>query len=117
MATLVIIDMQVVVLFTGMDIVADLVNIPFIVEVTEVDSTPTPSVAGVVETLIERTDCPAMGKSCRNCGKSNHFSICCRSRNHNVDIVEDTATYFLGTIDSNEPPWHTIEHLWKKLSV
>ena len=27
--------------------------------------------------------CPAVGKFCRNCGKRNHFALCCRSRQQN----------------------------------
>ena len=28
-------------------------------------------------------ECPAWGKKCHRCGKSNHFSMCCRSRHSN----------------------------------
>ena len=31
----------------------------------------------------EKTSCPAYGKSCRGCGKLNHFEAVCRSKNPN----------------------------------
>ena len=33
-----------------------------------------------------RSSCPAWGKSCRNCGKPNHFSRFCRSRDRRAEV-------------------------------
>ena len=53
-------------------------------------------------------ECPAKGKTCRNCGKLNHFSVVCRSRPHKTDTVEEATsdnTFFLGAVETNVPPW------------
>ena len=35
--------------------------------------------------------CPAKGKSCRNCGGKNHFENVCRSQKRSVNLVNDDA--------------------------
>ena len=36
-----------------------------------------------------RQQCPAYGKSCRNCGTRNHFAIVCRQARHTLHVVEN----------------------------
>lgn len=56
-----------------------------------------------------QNNCPARGKTCRKCGKRNHFAAVCRSSNSNVsEITELETPFFLGAIDFGEvgePPW------------
>ncbi|KAK7105840.1 hypothetical protein V1264_017168 [Littorina saxatilis] len=55
------------------------------------------------------TVCPAMGKTCRACGKSNHFQSVCRSKQtlDNLTNSEQGEKFFLGSLETteNEPPW------------
>ena len=78
--------------------------------------------------LYHGTWCPAVGKTCRNCGNLNHFQSVCKSRAnrkqiHNVNVnsdVEDESakvheqdtryvnTFFIGSLDDandDVPPW------------
>ena len=61
----------------------------------------------------ERGKCPAWGKSCHNCGKSNHFSRVCRSKNkpkavQQVSVntsepqtIDSDDEYFIGLVNSD----------------
>lgn len=51
-------------------------------------------------------ECPAKGKSCRNCGKLNHFASVCRKKNTDAVEQKNTDMLFLGTIDNQVPAWY-----------
>ena len=42
------------------------------------------------ETCRSRSTCPAIGKTCSNCGKANHFQAVCRSKKAKVHHTEPT---------------------------
>jgi hypothetical protein len=48
----------------------------------------------------DRQACPAVGKQCLNCGKSNHFAAVCRSKNnsgrteHGTDQGQGRQSYY-----------------------
>ena len=47
-------------------------------------------------------ECPAFGKKCYNCSKSNHFAKFCKSKKkvHTVDGVTDDEPLFIGAVNS-----------------
>lgn len=70
--------------------------------------------------------CPAYGKECHTCKKRNHFATMCKNGTntrhnrhkqfHQVQQVEQEtlSEYFIGSIETNIPPWTTnIELLGK----
>ena len=72
-----------------------------------------------------RQECPARGKSCRNCGKNGHFSSVCRQRPRasydcpEVESQVDEAdagkeSLFLGAIDTGVAPWYTTINVCNK---
>ncbi|XP_012941975.1 uncharacterized protein LOC106012728 [Aplysia californica] len=76
-----------------------------------------------------QNNCPAGGKTCRKCGKRNHFATVCRSsssRNVNEITESETPSFFLGAVDRDsdsnvvtdvnfgevsEPPWRVTLNL------
>ena len=54
--------------------------------------------------------CPALGATCKNCGKANHFASVCRSPSVNTVEVEDRdSPAFLGSVstDTSADRWKT----------
>lgn len=77
----------------------------------------------------EKKKCPAFGKKCNNCSKSNHFAkMCKRQKVHSVDdnnqesdTDSDCDQYFVQTVESNsshEKDWKiVVEISGKKLEM
>lgn len=74
-------------------------------------------------------ECPAFGKQCNKCSKSNHFSSVCKQQNISTidahDDSNDSSEYYIGTINCQSEnsnavtfPWiETIEMNGKNVAV
>ncbi|XP_012941040.1 uncharacterized protein K02A2.6-like [Aplysia californica] len=78
-----------------------------------------------------QNNCPARGKTCRKCGKRNHFATVCHSSSRNVNQIteSETPSFFLGAVDRDsdsnvvtdvnfgevsEPPWRVTLNLGRR---
>lgn len=59
--------------------------------------------------------CPALGATCRNCGKKNHFASVCRSPQVNTVLEEEDLTAsFLGSISEKSRSCQDQTPVWSK---
>ena len=48
------------------------------------------------------TSCPALGKTCSNCGKQNHYSSVCRSKSKRaINYMDDANLMYVDTVPTN----------------
>lgn len=59
-------------------------------------------------------NCPAIGKTCKNCKKSNHFASVCKNKTVN-EVLESDSTVFLGSLNATV---NVLENDWfQKLNL